>query len=51
MIRAMAFVNYRPKALVILCVIASVGILSRAMPIGFRLWDKYLGDAIYAAVF
>ncbi|MEP7363169.1 MAG: DUF2809 domain-containing protein [Acidobacteriota bacterium] len=24
--------------------------MSRLMPLGFRLWDKYLGDVLYAAM-
>ena len=28
-----------------------MGIISRLFPIGSILWDKYLGDAVYAAVF
>ena len=27
-----------------------MGILSRAVQTGFLLWDKYLGDALYAAM-
>jgi hypothetical protein len=29
-------------------VVIALGILSRKSPIGFVLWDKYLGDALYA---
>jgi hypothetical protein len=43
--------NYRAKVFVALCVAAFLGVLSRAVPIGFRLWDKYLGDVVYAAAF
>lgn len=30
--------------------IIALGLLSRAWPMGFVLWDKYLGDALYAAM-
>jgi hypothetical protein len=43
--------NYRAKLFVGLCLVVILGVLSRAVPIGFRLWDKYLGDVGYAAVF
>lgn len=35
---------------VLLAVIISVGVLSRMVHTGFRLFDKYLGDALYAAM-
>jgi hypothetical protein len=31
--------------------VAGLGIVSRLFPVGFILWDKYLGDVVYAAVF
>ena len=31
-------------------VIVAVGLLSRRAPLGNVLWDKYLGDAMYAAM-
>ncbi len=31
--------------------LTGLGIVSRLFPIGFILWDKYLGDVVYAAVF
>jgi hypothetical protein len=43
--------NYRAKVFIALCFVVILGIVSRIVPIGFRLWDKYLGDAVYAAVF
>ncbi len=30
---------------------AAVGALSRMAPLGCKLWDKYLGDVVYAMVF
>jgi hypothetical protein len=33
-----------------LAVIVSVGILSRVVPTGFVLFDKYLGDLLYAVM-
>jgi hypothetical protein len=34
----------------LLAAIVGAGILSRAMQTGFRVFDKYLGDALYAAM-
>jgi hypothetical protein len=31
--------------------VTGLGVVSRLFPIGFSLWDKYLGDVLYAAVF
>jgi hypothetical protein len=31
--------------------VTGLGVVSRLFPIGFILWDKYLGDVLYAAVF
>ena len=39
----------RAWAVTLLAIIA-MGILSRVLPIGWPLWDKYLGDALYAAM-
>jgi hypothetical protein len=36
--------------LVVLTAIIALGILSRAVHLGHQLWDKYLGDALYAAM-
>ena len=33
-----------------LLAIIAFGMLSRILPIGWTLWDKYLGDALYAAM-
>ena len=30
--------------------IIALGVVSRVLPVGFVLWDKYLGDALYAAM-
>ncbi|WP_051670669.1 DUF2809 domain-containing protein [Bryobacter aggregatus] len=30
--------------------VVALGLFSRVMPIGWVLWDKYLGDALYAAM-
>ena len=35
---------------VLLAVIVAAGLLSRLAQTGFRLFDKYLGDALYAAM-
>lgn len=29
----------------------ALGLVSRLVPLGYLLWDKYLGDAVYAATF
>ncbi|MCQ3972426.1 MAG: DUF2809 domain-containing protein [Anaerolineae bacterium] len=39
------------RYLVTLGLIAGLGLISRLVPIGSILWDKYLGDVVYAAVF
>lgn len=36
-------------AIRLICIIA-LGMLSRLVPTGFALWDKYAGDALYAAM-
>jgi hypothetical protein len=33
-----------------LILIIALGLLSRIFPLGHPLWDKYLGDALYAAM-
>ena len=37
--------------LITLGLVAGLGLISRLVPIGSILWDKYLGDVVYAAVF
>ena len=39
------------KVLLLLLAAATVGLVSRLLPIGVRLWDKYVGDMVYAAAF
>ncbi len=36
--------------LIALIAIIALGIVSRAVHLGHQLWDKYLGDALYAAM-
>ena len=43
--------NYTYKLLLVICLVAAIGIVSRVVFIGFLIWDKYLGDVVYAAVF
>ncbi len=31
--------------------VVTVGVVSRGLPLGFSLWDKYLGDVLYASLF
>ena len=40
----------RSRSTIVLWALAviTLGILSRKFPLGFILWDKYLGDALYA---
>lgn len=40
----------RATWLVALVLIIALGLLSRIFPMGQPLWDKYLGDALYAAM-
>lgn len=46
----MARRSYR-RTLLTLVLVAGLGIGSRLFPVGSILWDKYLGDMVYAAVF
>ena len=39
------------RYLITLILVAGLGIVSRLFPTGSILWDKYLGDMVYAAVF
>ena len=39
----------RANWLFALVIIIALGLLSRIFPLGYPLWDKYLGDALYAA--
>ena len=43
--------SYRHKLLVATCLAATIGVISRVVHVGTLIWDKYLGDAVYAAVF
>ena len=43
--------SYRQKLLVVTCLVATIGVISRVVHVGTLIWDKYLGDAVYAAVF
>ena len=36
--------------LIALAAIIALGIVSRTLPLGNPLWDKYLGDSLYAAM-
>ncbi len=36
--------------LIALAAIIALGIVSRTLPLGNLLWDKYLGDSLYAAM-
>ena len=38
------------RPVICICAVAVIllGIASRKFPLGFELWDKYLGDALYA---
>jgi hypothetical protein len=43
--------SYRFKLVLLICLVATTGIISRVVYVGSLIWDKYLGDAVYAAVF
>jgi hypothetical protein len=43
--------DYQYKLLLVACLVAAIGIISRVVYAGSVIWDKYLGDAVYAAVF
>ena len=43
--------GYQYKLLLATCLVAAIGIISRVVYAGSVIWDKYLGDAVYAAVF
>lgn len=43
--------QYRAALIITTVVCVVLGILTRSCPCGFRLWDKYLGDALYVACF
>lgn len=43
--------HYTHRLLLTTCLVAAVGIASRTIHVGSLLWDKYLGDVVYAAFF
>jgi hypothetical protein len=43
--------SYGHKLLAVTCLVATIGVTSRVVHVGTLIWDKYLGDAVYAAVF
>jgi len=43
--------RYRARLLLTTCLVATLGITSCAVPVGALMWDKYVGDVVYAAVF
>jgi len=43
--------HYRIISMFLLIATAALGLLSRVVPLGIIVWDKYLGDVVYAAVF
>lgn len=40
----------RLNAFLLALLVVVLGIVSRTFPLGFSLWDKYLGDALYAVL-
>jgi hypothetical protein len=42
---------YRRRVFVSMFLCIAIGLLSRLVPIGVPLWDKYLGDVVYALFF
>ena len=43
--------RYRRRILLSMLLCMAIGLFSRLVPIGFPLWDKYLGDIVYALFF
>jgi hypothetical protein len=43
--------SYRRRILLGMLLTIAIGLFSRLAPIGFPLWDKYLGDTVYALFF
>ena len=43
--------RYRVRLLLTTCLVAAIGITSRVVWVGSLIWDKYVGDGVYAAVF
>jgi uncharacterized protein DUF2809 len=43
--------SYRYRLLWVTLAAAAIGMLSRMVRMGAPIWDKYVGDAVYAAVF
>ena len=43
--------RYRARLFLATCLAVALGITSRVVPVGALMWDKYVGDAVYAAVF
>ncbi len=43
--------GYRPALALLLLAVVGVGLLSRSLPLGLVVWDKYVGDALYAVAF
>jgi len=42
---------YRPMIALLLVAAIGAGLLSRTLPLGLAVWDKYLGDSLYAVAF
>ena len=43
--------SHRHRLFWVTCLVAAIGIISRVVQIGSSIWDKYVGDIVYAAVF
>ena len=43
--------RYRVRLFLTTCLVAAIGITSRVVGVGSLIWDKYVGDVVYAAVF
>jgi hypothetical protein len=51
MLMALYRENYRFRLLLATCATVAIGIISRVVYADLLIWDKYLGDAAYAALF
>lgn len=50
-IKSTPILAYRPTIALLLAAAIGGGLLSRARPLGLAVWDKYLGDSLYAVAF
>jgi hypothetical protein len=49
--RAIPTLAYRQTMVLLLVMVIGAGLLSRSLPLGLAVWDKYVGDGLYAVAF